>query len=339
MPESESMSLNHSLLAVRGLKKHFPVRSGIFAKTSGWIKAVDDLSFDIAKGETFALVGESGCGKSTTSKLILLIEPLTDGEICYEGKNIAQFSTSERQAYRESIQPVFQDPTASLNPRLRVGSIISEPMTVGKRIGKRELADRVAEVLRAVGMRPEHARLFPHEFSGGQRQRIAIARALSTKPKLIILDEPISSLDVSIRAQVMNLLLTLQGTFGLSYLLIAHDLAVTLHASSRVAVMYVGKMVECADSTELYEHAAHPYTKALFAAAFQHLKDIRYESVMVPGEVASALNPPPGCRFHPRCPVAMSVCKESEPLLKEIGKGHTVACHRITGMGCGQNIT
>ncbi len=327
MQDNQTTTKTSSLLEVRNLKKYFPVKKGIFARVSGWIKAVDDISFEIRKGETFGLVGESGCGKSTTSKLILLIHSLTSGSIWFEGKDIAQYSDGEQQAYRESIQPVFQDPTGSLNPRLRVRTIISEPMTVRGGASNKEIEARIEEVLLAVGMRTEHARLFPHEFSGGQRQRIAIARALATNPKLIILDEPISSLDVSIRAQVMNLLLGLQQKLGPAYLLIAHDLAVILHMSSRVGVMYVGKMVECADSTELYHHAAHPYTKALFAAAFPNYTNDNPGILILPGEVASPLNPPPGCRFHPRCPHTMPICRETEPDLKEIASEHQVACH------------
>jgi oligopeptide transport system ATP-binding protein len=319
------------LLEARSLKKYFPVKKGIFARISGWVKAVDDVGFAIHEGETFGLVGESGCGKSTTAKLILLIESLTGGSIWFEGKDVAHFSAGEKQAYRESIQPVFQDPTGSLSPRLRVGSIIMEPMTVRRNLGKSEIDARIKEVLQAVGLRAEHARLFPHEFSGGQRQRIAIARALSTSPELIILDEPISSLDVSIRAQMMNLLLRLQQKLGLSYMLIAHDLAVILHMSSSVGVMYVGKLVESADSSELYRHPVHPYTKALFQAAFPNLMERDFEKTMLPGEVASPLSPPPGCRFHPRCPHAMAVCKEVGPELKEIGGGHCVACHLVEG--------
>ena len=326
---SQATTQQAPLLEGLGLKKYFPVKKGVFAKISGWIKAVDDISFTIHKGETFGLVGESGCGKSTTSKLILLIESLTSGSILFEGKDIAQFSDDERQMYRRSIQPVFQDPTGSLSPRLRVGSIISEPMKVGNQVTKAEIQARVVEALESVGMKAGHARLFPHEFSGGQRQRIAIARALSTSPKLVILDEPISSLDVSIRAQTMNLLLNLQKKLGLAYLLIAHDLAVILHMSTKVGVMYVGKMVESADSMELYRHPAHPYTKALFRAAFHELDADNFQDVMLPGEVASPLNPPPGCRFHPRCGYAMAICKDVEPELRVISKGHQVACHLI----------
>jgi oligopeptide transport system ATP-binding protein len=327
MHHNKSATGDVPLLDIRSVKKYFPVKKGIFSKVSGWIKAVDDISFGIDRGETFGLVGESGCGKSTTSKLILLIESPSSGTIWFEGKNIAQFSDSEQQVYRESIQAVFQDPTGSLSPRLRVRSIISEPMTVRSQLSRAEIDARIAEVLQAVGMRAKHMRLFPHEFSGGQRQRIAIARALSTN--LIILDEPISSLDVSIRAQVMNLLLSIQEKFDLSYMLIAHDLAVILHMSSRVGVMYVGKMVESADSTELYQHPAHPYTKALFAAAFYHAEGGNPETLILPGEVASPLNPPPGCRFHPRCPYSMPICKEAEPDLKDVTSGHKVACHLI----------
>jgi oligopeptide/dipeptide ABC transporter ATP-binding protein len=320
---------NSILLEGKNLKKYFPVKKGVFARISNWIKAVDDISFSINKGETFGLVGESGCGKSTVAKLLLNIEPLTSGSIWFEGKDTSKFSDSERRIYRESVQTVLQDPTGSLNPRLRIGSIISEPMTVRNKPGKAEINTRIAEVLNAVGMRAEHARLFPHEFSGGQRQRIAIARALSTKPKLIILDEPISSLDVSIRAQTMNLILKIQEEFGLTYMLIAHDLAVILHMSSSVCVMYTGKKMESADSLELYNHPAHPYTKALFTAAFQHLTHSDYAKAILPGEVASPLNPPPGCRFHPRCPYAMPICKEVEPELKEIATRHKAACHLL----------
>ncbi len=323
-------SSQNSLLEARKIRKYFPVKKGVLAKLHGWIKAVDDISFKINQGETFGLVGESGCGKSTTSKLILMIETLTSGTISFEGKDITNFSSSERQVYREAVQPVFQDPTGSLNPRLRVGKIISEPITARKgSISKFEIRDRTAEVIEAVGLRVEHAKLFPHEFSGGQRQRIAIARSLSTNPKVIILDEPISSLDVSIRAQVMNLLMQLQEKFNLTYMLIAHDLAVILHMSSRVGVMYVGKMVESADSTELYKHSYHPYTKALFAAAFHQIVGNSTETLILPGDVASPLNPPLGCRFHPRCPHSMPVCKEKEPELKEISSGHKVACYIV----------
>jgi oligopeptide transport system ATP-binding protein len=325
------MSINNNgktpLLEARSLKKYFPVKKGVFARTYGYIKAVDDISFDINKGETFGLVGESGCGKSTTSKLILQIESLTSGSILFEGKDVTHMSSTEKHDYRQSIQPVLQDPGGSLSPRLRVSSIISEPMTVGRRYTKAQVKARITEVLQSVGMREEHGRLFPHEFSGGQRQRIAIARALSTSPKLIILDEPISSLDVSIRAQVMNLLLRIQDELGLSYMLIAHDLAVILHMSTTVGVMYVGKMVEFAESDELYQHLAHPYTKALFAAAFQHVTQSEPGKSMLLGDVASPFNPPPGCRFHPRCPFAMPVCKDTEPVFKEISPGHKVACH------------
>jgi len=329
MLNKKGSAANIPLLENKSLKKYFPSKKGVFSKVTGWVKAVDNISFSINKGETFGLVGESGCGKSTCAKLILLIDSLSSGSILFEGKDITQFSKSERQAYRESIQPVLQDPTGSLSPRLRVGGIISEPLKVRRRLNKMEINDRISEVLEAVGMRPEHKELFPHEFSGGQRQRIAIARALSTHPKLIVLDEPISSLDVSIRAQVMNLLSDLQEQLGLAYMLIAHDLSIILHMSSRVGVMYVGKIVEDADSSEIYRHPFHPYTKALFAASFQHLTDSNPETCLVPGEVASSLNPPPGCRFHPRCPHALSICREVEPDLKTIASSHKVACHLL----------
>jgi len=315
------------LLEVKSLIKYFPVKKGLFAKISGWVKAVDNISFTINKGETFGLVGESGCGKSTIAKLILLIDSPTKGSICFEGKDINKFTKSEQQIYRESVQPVLQNPASSLSPRLRVGSIIREPLAVRSRFSKQQINIGISEALEAVGLRPKDAQLFPHEFSGGQKQRIAIARALSTQPKIIILDEPISSLDVSIRAQVMNLLLRLQDKLGLAFMLIAHDLAVVLHISSQVGVMYVGKMVETAKSEELYQNPLHPYTKALFTASFQRFTDSASENIMVPGEVASPLRPPSGCRFHPRCPKAAPLCKEVEPDLNEILIGHKVACH------------
>jgi len=324
MPDNASPEQKDALLRLTDVRKHFPIRQGVFARTKGYIKAVDGISFDIMPGETFGLVGESGCGKSTTSKLILRLQSMTSGSVLFEGKDISCFSGAALRGYRESIQPVFQDPTGSLDPRCRVHASISEPLKVKKGLSKKQIRDRVLEVLGMVGLRPDQAKLFPHQFSGGQRQRIAIARALATEPRLIILDEPISSLDVSIRAQVMNLLLDLQRNLGLSYLLIAHDLAVILHMSTRVGVMYVGKMVEIADSTELYENSAHPYTQALFAAAF-HQGD--GETPAVAGEVASPVDPPPGCHFHPRCPHAMLECKSVEPPMKEIAPGHLVACH------------
>jgi len=324
MPDNASQEHKGALLSLTDVQKHFAIRQGVFARTKGYVKAVDGISFDIMPGETFGLVGESGCGKTTTSKLILRLASLTAGNILFEGEEVSRFSRGRLKEYRESVQPVFQDPTGSLDPRCRVRTSISEPLKAKRGMNREQIRDRVLEVLGMVGLRSDQAGLFPHQFSGGQRQRIAIARALSTKPKLIILDEPISSLDVSIRAQVMNLLVDLQGELGLSYLLIAHDLAVILHMSHKVGVMYVGKMVEMAGSTELYENAAHPYTQALLAAAF-HQGD--GETAAVAGEVASPVDPPPGCHFHPRCPHVMSECKSVEPPMKEIAAGHLVACH------------
>jgi len=296
-------------------------------KIVGWIKAVDDVSFSIEEGETFGLVGESGCGKTTTSNLILMLEKLTSGHILLDGKDIADFSKAELETYRASIQPVFQDPYSSLSPRMRVRDIISEPIVVNNTLSKRDVKTRVNEVLEAVGLGPAAANNYPHEFSGGQRQRIAVARALSLNPRLIILDEPVSALDVSIRAQVMNLLRDIQVRFGLTYLIIAHDLAVIKYMSTRVGVMYVGKLVETASADELYEHPYHPYTRALLSAALPSHPDIKRERTILRGEVASPLNPPSGCRFHPRCPEAKPICSEKEPPLTDIGNDHKIACH------------
>ena len=324
MPLNKHTNKSDALFELTDVKKHFPIKQGVFARTTGYVKAVDGISYDIRRGETFGLVGESGCGKSTTSKLLLRLEPLTSGTITFEGNDISRFSDSEVKAYRKSIQPVFQDPTGSLDPRCRVRTIIGEPLKVVEGVTRAQTKERVHEVLQMVGLRPDQADLFPHQFSGGQRQRIAIARAISTEPKIVVLDEPISSLDVSIRAQVMNLLMELQCSLGLSYMLIAHDLAVVLHMSTRVAVMYLGKIVENAESSDIHENGAHPYTKALFAAAFHHEDQ---DATILPGEVGSAVDPPSGCHFHPRCPHAMSVCNSEEPSLEEIAPGHQAACH------------
>ena len=316
------------LLEAIDLKKHFPVTKGIaFMRQIGAIKAVEGISFTINRGETFGLVGESGCGKTTTAKLILLLETITSGSIIFDGKDITQLSPSELREYRSSVQAVFQDPFSSLSPRMRVGGIVAEPIVVNNALPRREIKERVAELLGVVGLRSDGADLYPHEFSGGQRQRIAVARALSLNPSLIVLDEPVSALDVSIRAQIMNLLHDIQREFGVTYLLIAHDLAVVKHMSNRIGVMYLGKLVEVADSEELYFNPLHPYTQALLSAALPSYPDDQRERSVLPGEVPSPLNPPTGCSLHPRCPFKKPICSEEEPVLKEAAPGHEVACH------------
>jgi oligopeptide transport system ATP-binding protein len=320
--------MSETLLEIRDLQKHFPVMKGvIFQKPIGWVKAVDGISYSIGTGETLGLVGESGCGKTTTSKLILMLEKPTGGAIIFRGRDIQTLKGDELKHYRRGVQAVFQDPFSSLNPRIRVGDIIAEPVVVNEPMSKAMVQERVQELLRLVGLNPSASNLFPHEFSGGQRQRIAIARALSLNPSLIVLDEPVSALDVSIRAQIMNLLQDLQQQFGLSYLLIAHDLAAVLHLSTNIAVMYLGKIVEFGTSDELRHKPLHPYTQALFSAALPSHPDEQREEMIIAGEVPSPLNPPAGCRFHPRCPFAMPVCSEVEPVLRSAANGHQVACH------------
>ena len=322
--------MGEPLLAVRDLTKHFPVQQRLWGGARGWVKAVDGISFTIPAGETLGLVGESGCGKTTTSKLILGAETPTSGTIEFEGRDIASLEGKELSAYRRKVQVVFQDPFSSLSPRMRVGEIIAEPLVAHERRSRLEVQARVAELLELVGLRPDVARLFPHEFSGGQRQRLAIARALSTDARLIVLDEPVSALDVSIRAHIISLLEEIQARFAVSYLFIAHDLAAVSHVSQRTAVMYLGKIVETADSLELCATPLHPYTKALFAASLPSHPDEKREEIVLPGEVPSALELPRGCRFHPRCPSAMPRCSEEEPRLAELAPGHRVACHLYT---------
>jgi oligopeptide/dipeptide ABC transporter ATP-binding protein len=291
------------------------------------VKAVDGVTFTIHQGETLGLVGESGCGKTTTARLILAAEAATAGTIAFAGRNIAQLDGKGLMDYRRQVQVVFQDPYSSLSPRLRVGDIIGEPITTHERVSRHEVRARAAELLELVGLRPDMARLFPHEFSGGQRQRLAIARALSTNARLVVLDEPVSALDVSIRAHIIGLLEALQARLGVSYLFIAHDLAAVAHISHQIAVMYLGKIVEIADSLELCVTPLHPYTKALFAASLPSHPDEKTEEIVLAGEVPSALNPPSGCHFHPRCPFAMPQCATTEPALGEVSSGHKVACH------------
>ncbi|CAI8012938.1 Oligopeptide transport ATP-binding protein AppF [Geodia barretti] len=310
-----TQTTNEVLLEAEGLKKYFPVTKGLLiSKVTGWIKAVDGVSFQVRAGETLGIVGESGCGKSTTAKMLLMLEEPTEGTIRYQGQ-------------RSSVQAVFQDPWSSLNPRMRVRDLIAEPMVINLNLSRREMQDRVTKLLGDVGLSNYHANLYPHEFSGGQRQRLAIARALSVEPRVIVLDEPVSALDVSIRAQIMNLLKDLQEEYNVSYLLIAHHLATVRYMCDWVAVMYLGQIVEFGPTKELFQNASHPYTKALMNAALPSHPDIEQEEMILTGEVPSPLNPPEGCRFHPRCPFVMERCSRDIPEVTELAPGHVVSCH------------
>jgi len=320
--------VNQELLRVENLKKHFPVTEGlVLQRTVGYVQAVDGISFTINNGETLGLVGESGCGKTTTSKLILRLEKPTDGNIYLEGQDIQSFRGDGLREFRTQVQAVFQDPWSSLSPRMRVKDIVSEALVVNRNVSDQERDDRVEEVLTQVGLHKGQGELYPHEFSGGQRQRVAVASALASYPKLIILDEPVSALDVSIRAQVMNLLVDLQKETGVAFLLVAHNLATVRYMAHQTAVMYLGQIVEYSPTEELYENPLHPYTKALFSAALPAHPDDQREEVVLTGEVPSPINPPSGCRFHPRCPFAMDRCSVEVPLQLDKGNGHFVACH------------
>ncbi len=315
------------LITVENLKKYFPFRKGLlFSRPAGLVKAVDDVSFKIPAGGTLGLVGESGCGKTTTARLLLGLDAPTGGKVYFQGKNMAASTTAQWLQIRRNIQAVFQDPYRSLNPRKKVRQIIGEPLIVHKTLARKAISQRVAELLEIVGLNTRQAELYPHEFSGGQRQRIAIARALALNPKLLILDEPVSALDVSIQAQILNLLTDLQQHFHLSYLIISHDLAVIEHVSNRIGVMYLGKLIELAPRDRIYRHPMHPYTQALLDAVPvadpDNIKDTALE-----GEVPSPLNPPSGCRFHPRCSLRLEFCDRIEPVFKNTGDEHFVACH------------
>jgi peptide/nickel transport system ATP-binding protein/oligopeptide transport system ATP-binding protein len=316
------------LLEVANLKKHFPVYKGVFSRVSGQVYAVDGVSFHIDCGETLGLVGESGCGKSTVGRTLLkLLEP-TAGRIKMRGTDITDFDATQMFPYREQMQMIYQDPYASLNPRMSAGDIVSEPLIIHQAGSRAERRERVASLFERVGLQPEHMNAFPHMFSGGQRQRIGIARALALGPELIVGDEPVSALDVSIQAQIINLLMDLQDQFKLSYLFVAHDLAVVEHISHRVAVMYLGRIVETTDKTSLFEMPLHPYTEALLSAApIPRASARQRKRVILTGDVPSPINPPPGCHFHSRCPYVMSRCRHETPALREVVAKHWTACH------------
>ncbi len=318
------------LLEGRDLKKYYPVTRGLLQRTVGWVRAVDGISFTIERSKTLSLVGESGAGKTTTAKAVLLQEKPTSGTILFEGEDLSHFSPARiKTEYRPQLGSVQQNPWSSMNPRMKVRDIIAEPLVVNKKQSKQQLRDRVSELLEEVGLRPEHAELYPHEFSGGQRQRIAVARALALNPSLVVLDEPVSALDVSIRAQIMNLLKDLQGQYNLSYLVIAHNLATVRYMSHTVAIMYLGQIVEYGEAEELFEHPLHPYTRALISASLLTLpedEDKGVEKIILSGEMPSPLNPPPGCRFHTRCTEAKDICSKVVPEARVIGQ-QQVKCH------------
>lgn len=314
------------LLDVKNLVKHFPVRAGLLQRVKAWVKAVDDVSFFIYEGETFGLVGESGCGKTTVGRTILNLIPATSGEVIFDGKNLFELNSTDLKKKRRDMQIIFQDPFSSLDPRMPIGESIAEGLRIHTNKSGQERYDIVVEMLTRVGMRAEHARRYPHEFSGGQRQRIGIARALALQPKFIVCDEPVSALDVSIQAQVLSILRDLQRDFGLTYLFIAHNLSVVEHFSDRVGVMYLGKMAEMADRDVLYRDPLHPYTQSLMSAIPIPDPTLKRQRILLQGDVPSPLNPPKGCRFHTRCPLAFDKCSQEEPPFKDYGDRHYAAC-------------
>jgi len=318
----------NSLLEIKNLVKYFPIKKGVFKRTVGWVKAVDDVTFEVYEGETLGLVGESGCGKTTTALSILRLEEPTNGQVIFDSRDITKMKKSDMRKERKNMQIIFQDPYSSLNPRIKIKDIIAEGMlTHGILKNTKERYKRVRELLDKVGIPAEYMDRFPHEFSGGQRQRIGIARALALEPKIVMCDEAVSALDVSIRSQIINLLKDLQSEFKLTYLFIAHDLSVIKYICDRVVVMYLGKIVEIADKKELFADTMHPYTQALISAVPVPNPDYKKEQIILKGDVPSPANPPKGCRFHPRCSKAMKICSEIEPKLNEVKERHFVACH------------
>lgn len=315
------------LLRVKGLKKYFPIKKGFGGRKVQYVKAVDNVNFHIYKGETFGLVGESGCGKSTTGRTLIRLYDVTEGEILFDGTDISRMKEKELLPYRKKMQMIFQDPYSSLDARMTVSDIIGEPLDIHGLASGKERKDRIAELLENVGLKEEHANRYPHEFSGGQRQRVGIARALAVNPEFIICDEPISALDVSIQAQVVNMLEDIQNQYGITYLFIAHDLSMVRHISDRIGVMYLGNLVEIAESDELYENPLHPYTQALLSAIPNPYKDKNKTRIMLEGEVPSPIDPPKGCRFASRCKYAKDICRETEPVIKDMGNEHFCACH------------
>ena len=322
-----NINTQDQIISVKNLVKYFPVKGGLFRRTVDWVKAVDDVSFHILKGETLGLVGESGCGKTTVGHTMIGLVPLTNGSVMFKGRDLFASGQEETKKLRQKIQIVFQDPYSSLDPRLPIGESIAEGLKIHRIGTTKEQFDKVIEVLGKVGLEDYHAMRYPHEFSGGQRQRIGIARALVLEPEFIVLDEPVSALDVSIQAQIINILKKLQNELGLSYLFIAHNLAVVEHISDRVAVMYLGKIVEMTTRDALYEKPLHPYTIALMSAIPIPEPGKKRDRIILPGEIPSSLHPPSGCRFHPRCPIAKEVCSKEEPELRNLMDDHIVACH------------
>ena len=328
-PAGANGQTKRDLVEIKNLVKYFPVRGGLLQRVVAWVQAVDNVSFTIKEGETLGMVGESGCGKTTVGRTLLRLLPATSGQVTFDGQDVFRAKARELKALRRNMQIIFQDPYSSLDPRMPVGESIAEGLLVHGMSNRKERFEIVINTLRKVGLQDYHARRYPHEFSGGQRQRIGIARALALRPKFIVCDEPVSALDVSIQAQVLNILKELQAEFGLTYLFIAHNLSVVEHISDRVAVMYLGKMVELTERDELYRNPLHPYTQALLSAIPVPDPNFKRERIILKGDVPSPLRPPSGCRFHPRCPVALAHCSQQEPEFKEVSPGHFVACWRV----------